>query len=63
MIEKVNIGAAEMVTWLNDSFKAVMDDISSGIIICGKDLKIIYINRFLLYFENWIIRIYKCPEN
>jgi transcriptional regulator with PAS, ATPase and Fis domain len=46
MIEKVNIGAAEMVTWLNDSFKAVMDDISSGIIICGKDLKIIYINRF-----------------
>lgn len=32
--------------WLNESFKIVMDDISSGIIVCGKDLKILYINKF-----------------
>jgi len=35
-----------MKGWLNDSFKKVMDDISSGIIICGKDFKILYINNF-----------------
>ncbi len=35
-----------MPEWLSGTFKALMDDISSGIIICGEDLKILYINKF-----------------
>ena len=38
-----------MTEWLNDTFKSLMNDISSGIIICDAALKIIYINKFYAY--------------
>jgi transcriptional regulator with PAS, ATPase and Fis domain len=46
MIKKINNGSTGLDAWLNETFKKVVDDISSGIIICGKDLKIMYINKF-----------------
>jgi transcriptional regulator with PAS, ATPase and Fis domain len=46
MIKKINNESTGINSWLNETFKKVMDDISSGIIICGKELKILYINKF-----------------
>jgi transcriptional regulator with PAS, ATPase and Fis domain len=35
-----------MMDWMNDTFKTILDDISSGIFVCGADMKIKYINKF-----------------